>query len=176
MPRTGAGHRDDPADYAHIDRGAGGAEGSGAADAGGESDVARVGDFAGGDRFFRGGCGCGEASICHGPREADVARRAHRQQPSPPPIDATVAAPGREEVLVWCCTGVGSRLILAPGDIADVVQLILDAPMPARQREQAFRPRLVSGQAGGGVNCPGTGLAAHDTLACDPAHLRQTGP
>src|SRR3954467_392444 len=42
---------------------------------------------------------------------------------------------------------VGARLILAAGNIADIMQLVLDAPMLARQFEQACGTRLLSGQA-----------------------------
>ena len=43
--------------------------------------------------------------------------------------------------------GVGTHLILAAGDIADVMQLVFDAPVLARQFEQTCGARFVRSQA-----------------------------
>lgn len=61
--------------------------------------------------------------------------------------------------------GVGSRLVLAAGDIADVMQRVLDARMRARQCEKTFRSHLISGQAGNGVDRLHGGCAADDAFA-----------
>lgn len=42
---------------------------------------------------------------------------------------------------LWRVAGVGARLILAPSDIAHVVQVVFDLPMSARQVQQACRHR-----------------------------------
>jgi len=77
---------------------------------------------------------------------------------------------------LWSVAGVGARLILAAGDIADVVQFVLDAPMLARQGEQTFRSSFIRRQAGDGINPLDAGLAMHDTLSGEAANLSQTRP
>ena len=81
---------------------------------------------------------------------------------------------------LWGIPGVGPRLIFAAGHIADVMQGILNAPMVARECEQAFRSSLLGGQAGDGINRLGAFLASafaeNNPLAGDAAHLRQTRP
>ena len=75
-----------------------------------------------------------------------------------------------------CCAGAGSPLILSPGDVADIVQAVLDPPVGTRQGEQARRRGLGGGQAGDGIDGLGTLFAVQPALAGQAADLRHAGP
>lgn len=77
---------------------------------------------------------------------------------------------------LWGGPSVGPCLVFAAGDVADVMQTVLDPPMRPRQREQFVRSRLLSGQTGDRVDSLDGFLAAHDAFARDAADLRHTGP
>ena len=72
--------------------------------------------------------------------------------------------------------GVGPRLILSAGDVANVVQPVLNTPMCARQRQELIRTRLVCGQTCNGVDGLGAFLVPNDTLAGNAADLREASP
>jgi len=77
---------------------------------------------------------------------------------------------------LWRVTGVGTRLILPPGNIAHVVQTVLDTPMLARQVQQTCGVGLVGAQAGDGIDRLVGCLAANDALAGQAAHLGEAAP
>ena len=77
---------------------------------------------------------------------------------------------------LWRMAGVGACLILTVGDVAHVVQAVLDTPVFAGQGEQTLGTGPVGGQAGDGVDRLGGGVAAYDALACQAAHLREAAP
>ena len=67
--------------------------------------------------------------------------------------------------------------VLAKRDIAAVVKLVFDAPVPAREGEQVFRAGALTGEAGDGVADLLAGLLAGDLPgALDTADLGGAGP
>jgi hypothetical protein len=77
---------------------------------------------------------------------------------------------------LWSMAGVGSGLILAACDVANVMQPVLDTPVAARQPQKLVRTSLVGGQTCNGVDGFSAFLAANDTLTGNAANLRETGP
>ena len=77
---------------------------------------------------------------------------------------------------LWSRTDMGPCLVFAAGDVADVMETVLDPPMRSRQDEQFLGSRLLRGQTGDRVDSLDGFLAAHDAFARDPADLRHTGP
>jgi hypothetical protein len=73
-------------------------------------------------------------------------------------------------------TGVGAPLVFPVGNISDVVQAVLDAPVFTRQGEQGCGIGFISGQAGDGVDGFRGFFVTHDALARQAADLGQTTP
>src|SRR3954452_20028324 len=72
--------------------------------------------------------------------------------------------------------GSGAAGVLAAGPIADVVQAVLDSPMPSRDVEQGGGVGALARQAGDGVHDLDAVLAAHAAASLDAADLAQTRP
>jgi hypothetical protein len=92
----------------------------------------------------------------------------------PPEHGEHCIAQGRERL--WRIARVRTRLILAAGYVAHVVQPVLDPPVFTRQCEQAFWSGFCSGQTGDGIDRLDALFAAHDTLAGHAADLGHAGP
>jgi hypothetical protein len=67
-------------------------------------------------------------------------------------------------------------LVLAAGDVTDVVQAVLDPPLAAREGQQPGGIGLVGRQAGDRVDRLDAFDAAHQTAAGDAADLRPAWP
>lgn len=72
--------------------------------------------------------------------------------------------------------GAGAALVFAAGDVANMVEAVLDAPVGARQLEKPFGPGLVARQAGDGVDDLDAFLGPDGTAPGDAADLGDTGP
>jgi len=68
--------------------------------------------------------------------------------------------------------------VLVEGDVSNIVDLVFDAPMAARERQQGRGVRLSSGEAGDGVGDFGLRLAGGlaDAPSLDPQDLPNMGP
>ena len=89
--------------------------------------------------------------------------------------DGGVAAGGE---CLGSSTGADLGAILIEGDVADVMALVLDAPVAAREGEEGGGIRLSSGEAGDGVSDFALDLAGGltDALSLDPADLLDMRP
>src|SRR3954465_14234858 len=72
--------------------------------------------------------------------------------------------------------GSGAAGVLAAGPIADVVQAVLDSPMPSRDVEQGGGVGALARQAGDGVHDLDAVLTAQAASSLDAADLAQTRP
>src|SRR5215207_1210881 len=73
-------------------------------------------------------------------------------------------------------TGADAASILGEGDVADVVEPVLDAPMVPGEAQQALRRGRLGRQAGDEVDDLGAGLAGDLAPALDAGHLGEARP